>query len=467
MNVVQSAVSIQQLVVSRREQIKIIIICVKSVRISVVLWLRDLPQRFIKNISRNLYDQSSKLELESSNLESGIYLFFLVYSLKLAKFGELIIEIMIKRELYTLVNEKLYEGKAIIILGARQTGKTTLVRKILKGQPASNALLNCDEPGVRSLLEDISTARWKQIIGDNKIIVIDEAQQIKDIGIKLKLVTDEIPDVQLIVTGSSALELANEINEPLTGRKWEYFLYPVSWHELGTVYNFVERVPQVEQRMIFGMYPEVIMNPGKELEILNNLAGSYLYKDLLSFKGIRKPGLLEQLLRALALQVGSEVSYNELGNMLQVDKNTVMTYIDLLEKAFIVFRLNPLSRNLRKEISTSRKIYFYDNGIRNALIANFNPLNIRSDTGQLWENFIISERKKHNHYKRRFLNMYFWRTHDQQEIDLIEESGGVFEAFEFKWNKKKHSRSFDLFGKYYPLKTGKEISREDIEEFLG
>lgn len=374
---------------------------------------------------------------------------------------------MIKRELYDLAKSKLFSGKAVIILGPRQSGKTTLVKELLEKETIPGNFLNCDEPAVKSIFEDISTAKWKQVIGNNKIIVIDEAQHIRDIGIKLKLVTDQIPEVQLIVTGSSALELANDINEPLTGRKWEYYLYPVSWHELGSIYNYAERLQQIEQRMIFGMYPEVIMNTGKEKEILNNLAGSYLYKDLLSYKGIRKPELLERLLRALALQIGSEVSYNELANLLQVDKNTIMNYLDLLEKAFIVFRINPLSRNLRKEISTSRKVYFWDNGIRNALIANFNPLNLRNDTGALWENFMFSERKKFNHYNLRYVNSYFWRTHDQKEIDLIEESDGKFDAYEFKWNTIKPVRSFDFFSSNYPMRSAKLISKAEIEEFVG
>jgi predicted AAA+ superfamily ATPase len=374
---------------------------------------------------------------------------------------------MIKRALFDLAKAKLFDGKAIIILGPRQSGKTTLVKDILEKESLPGNFLNCDEPAVKAIFEDISTAKWRQLIGDNRIIVIDEAQHIKDIGIKLKLVTDQIPGVQIIVTGSSALELANEINEPLTGRKWEYNLYPVSWHELGSLYNYVERLQQIEQRMIFGMYPEVIMNQGKEKEILNNLASSYLYKDLLSYKGIRKPDLLDRLLRALALQIGSEVSYNELGNLLGVDKNTIVTYLDLLEKAYIIFRMNPLSRNLRKEISTSRKIYFCDNGIRNALIANFNPLNMRNDTGPLWENFMVSERKKFNHYNHRYVNMYFWRTHDQKEIDLIEEYDGKFDVYEFKWNVKKPVRSFDIFSSHYPMRTAKLISKTEIEEFVG
>jgi len=374
---------------------------------------------------------------------------------------------MIERSLLKIAESKLFKGKAIIILGARQTGKTTLVKKILTMQGSPGTFLNCDEPAVKSFLEEVSTAKWKQLIGDHKMLVVDEAQNIKNIGIKLKLVTDEMAGIQLIVTGSSSLELANEINEPLTGRKWEYNLFPVAWQELSSLFSPIERIQQLEQRMIYGMYPEVIMNTGKEIDILKSLASSYLYKDLLSYKGIRKPDLLDSLLRALALQTGSEVSYNELGNLLQVDKNTVMSYIDLLEKAFIIFKINPLSRNLRKEISTSRKIFFWDNGIRNALISNFNPLNLRNDTGQLWENFLMSERQKFNHYKGRWVNSYFWRTHEKQEIDLIEESGGEFEAFEFKWNKKKSTKSFDLFKDNYPMRSASVISREDVEEFVG
>ena len=373
---------------------------------------------------------------------------------------------MINRELSSIIRGQMFEGKSIIILGTRQTGKTTLVKALLNELKLASLFLNCDEPAVKSLLDDVSTMRWRQIIGENKILVLDEAQRIKNIGIKVKLVTDQIPDVQVIITGSSSLELANEISEPLTGRKWEYFLYPVSWKELSVKYNLAERMQQVEQRMIFGMYPELIMKPGREMDLLNNLAGSYLYKDLLAYKGIRRPDLLEQLLRALALQVGNEVSYNELANLLQVDKNTIITYIGLLEKAFIIFRLSPFSRNLRNEISSSRKIYFFDNGIRNALISNFNLLNSRTDAGALWENFMISERIKCNHYHRRFVNMYFWRTHDQKEIDLVEESGGQFDLFEFKWSKPKKQKSFAFFQANYPVNRAEIITRNEMETFI-
>ena len=360
----------------------------------------------------------------------------------------------------------MFSDKAILILGARQTGKTTLIREFQRLYKEPSIYLNCDEPIIQARLEDVNTSLWTQIIGDNRIVFIDEAQRIKNIGIKLKLVIDNIKNVQLVVTGSSSFDLANEIKEPLTGRKWEYNLFPISWGELRYHQDFLERAGQLEQRLIYGMYPEVITSPGKEIEILNTLSGSMLYRDLLSFRGIRKPDLLENLLRALALQIGQEVSFNELASLLQVDKNTVMTYVNLLEQSYIIFRLSPLSRNLRNEISTSRKIYFYDNGIRNSLIANFNPLNLRNDAGALWENFLVSERMKYNHYNNHYLNTYFWRTHNKQEIDYIEEYGGQMYAFEFKWRSLKKVRFPDTFLKSYRVgKTG-IINPENFEEFI-
>ncbi len=371
---------------------------------------------------------------------------------------------MIKRQLEAVIRKRFGNKKAIIILGPRQSGKTTLIERILS-QKGKYLLLDCDDPLVREQLQDSTTEKLKQIVGSNKIVFIDEAQRVKNIGLTLKIITDRIKTVQLFVSGSSSFDLANEINEPLTGRKWEYTLFPVSWNELQNHFGYLQSQQQLEQRLIFGMYPEVIMNPGDEEEILKQVASSYLYKDLLAYKGLRRPELLEKLLQALALQIGSQVSYNELSNLLQADKATISKYIQLLEKAFIVFRLQPFSRNLRNEIKSSRKIYFYDNGIRNAIISNFNPLSLRQDTGALWENFLVSERIKYLHYKMISANIYFWRTKLKQEIDFVEERGGKIYAYEFKWKPSKKVKIPPAFNQeYHP--DFQLIDKENFNDFL-
>ncbi len=370
---------------------------------------------------------------------------------------------MIKRELFDIIFAK--KNKAIIVLGPRQSGKTTLLNEVTGGME-NKLFLDCDDPLVRELLENANTEKLRQIIGNFTVVFIDEAQRVKNIGLTLKIITDQFKQVQLFVSGSSSLELANEINEPLTGRKWEYILYPVSWEELQNHFGYLKSLQQLEQRLIFGMYPEVITGFGSEQGILKQITDSYLYKDILSFKGIRKPEVLIKLLKALAFQVGNEVSYNELGNMLQIDKNTVNSYIDLLEKVYIVFRLQPLSRNLRNEISTNRKIYFYDNGVRNALIANYNPLSMRQDSGALWENFLISERIKYINYNQIFVNQYFWRTTQQQEIDYIEEREGKIFAYEFKWNPNTKVRFSETFLKNYTSVETKVINNRNFHDFL-
>jgi predicted AAA+ superfamily ATPase len=372
---------------------------------------------------------------------------------------------MISRHLEQTILSKIETGKAIILLGPRQTGKTTLLQKIAL-QLGDYLLLDCDDPVVREQLENINTAELKQLIGNYKIVFIDEAQRVKNIGITLKIITDRLKNVQLLVSGSSSLDLVSEISEPLTGRKWEYMLYPISWSEFHEHAGHLTALQQLELRMIYGMYPEVINNPGSEKEILKQLTGSYLYKDLLSYKGIHIPELPEKLLRAVALQLGNEVSYNELSGLLKVDKNTVNTYLNLLEKAFIIFRLHPFSRNLRNEISTSRKIYFFDTGIRNALIANFNPLTLRQDTGALWENFLIAERMKLFHYEGIWANSFFWRTKQQQEIDYLEEYGGKLYAFEFKWSTHKKVKISKTFSSAYPGSEIQIITRENYNDFL-
>lgn len=372
---------------------------------------------------------------------------------------------MLKRELEQLIRSKIGKGKAIILLGPRQTGKTTLMMKIISDS-GEYLLLNCDDPIVREQLDKANTETIRHLIGKYKLVFIDEAQRISNTGLTLKLITDTFKDIQLLVSGSSSFELADKINEPLTGRKWEYFLYPVSWNEFSDHAGYLATTQQLETRLIYGMYPDVINNPGGEKEILKQLSDSFLYKDLLAFQGVRRPDLVVNLLKALALQLGNEVSYNELSRLLQVDKKTVSTYIDLLEKAFIVFRLMPYRRNLRTEIGRSRKIYFYDTGIRNALAANFNPLSIRQDTGALWENFLVAEKMKSNHYSRKWVNSYFWRTTTQQEVDYLEESDGRLCAWEFKWSPAGNTRIPKSFLASYPETKIMIVNRENFNDFL-
>ncbi len=372
---------------------------------------------------------------------------------------------LIKRELESIIKKRIGSGKAIIVLGPRQTGKTTLIEQVV-ASGEDYLMLSGDDSVEREKLESQNVEELRQIAGKNKIIFIDEAQRIKNIGLTLKIIIDQLKPKQVFVTGSSSLEIANEINEPLTGRKWEFMLYPISWRELQGHVGYISAIKQVEQRIIYGSYPEVIRNIGDEKEILKEITGSYLYKDLLTYRGIKKPEIIEKILKAVALQVGNEVSYNELANLVQVDKNTIQTYLELLEKAFVIFRLQPLSRNVRNEISSSRKIYFYDTGVRNALIANFNSLDIRNDTGSLWENFLVCERKRFLEYNRIFTNTYFWRTTYQQEIDYIEEREGKFYAFEFKWNPKRKAKIPKKFLEVYPGTKTKVVNKDNFQEFL-
>lgn len=373
---------------------------------------------------------------------------------------------LIKRLLFEVISGKLTQKKAIVVLGPRQTGKTTLLRQISSTFQQPILWLNCDDPSVRDQLENATLATLKRIIGTNQILIIDEAQRVKNIGLTLKLIIDELSHVKLLVSGSSAFEIANEINEPLTGRKWEYYLFPISWEEYVNHAGYMSAHQQLETRLLYGMYPDVITSPGEEKEVLAQLTTSYLYKDLLSYRGIRKPELLDKLLKALALQIGQEVSYNELAGLLQVDKSTVSDYIRLLEQAFIITRLQPLSRNLRNEISTMRKIYFWDTGVRNMLIGNFNSLQSRTDAGALWENFLVVERMKYFQYHGLVGNRYFWRTKTQQEIDYVEERDGKLYAFEFKLNPAKKFKFPKSFTEAYPNASTKVISPEQLEAFI-
>ncbi len=358
-------------------------------------------------------------------------------------------------------------GKVMLVTGPRQVGKTTLVKTICK-KMGDYLFINGDDPEDRILLEDFGEKKLRTVIGNHKILFIDEAQNIKDIGFILKIIHDRIPEVKVIASGSSVLGLYDEVQEPLTGRKWEFQLYPFSYQELNNHFGYAENRKNLKDYLIYGMYPEVINQPKDKESVLKELVSSYLYRDLLQHKGIRRPELLDKILLALALQVGSEVNFNEVSNLVRADRQTVEDYISLLEKTFVIFKLMPLSRNVRNEISTSRKIYFYDNGVRNAIIGNFHPPEFRQDVGALWENFMVSERMKKLEYQKWAGRYYFWRTYQKQEIDWIEESEATkFSAYEFKWNPKKSSVKFSkTFLDNYQPEITKVITAENIDEFL-
>ncbi len=370
---------------------------------------------------------------------------------------------MISRLLQSSLEKRLFKGKAILLFGARQTGKSTLAEVLLSGLNEEWLTLNGDDADVREILSDTTATKLKVIIGNKKIALIDEAQRIKNIGLTLKLITDQIKNVQVIATGSSSFELSSQVNEPLTGRKYEFMLFPLSFEEMVMHHGLLEEKRLIEHRMIYGYYPEIVTNPGEEKERLKLLASSYLYKDLLMLEQIKKPALLEKLLNALALQVGNEVNYTEIGQLIGSDRKTVEKYIDLLEKAFVIFQLPAFSGNVRNEIKKGKKVYFYDCGIRNAVINNFAPLSTRTDVGALWENFIIVERMKHLKYAENEARHYFWRTTQQQEIDLIEEADGKLTAFEFKWNKNTKAKIPQTFTGNYPKSETLIVSPDNIE----
>lgn len=373
---------------------------------------------------------------------------------------------MILRQIAASIQKKLTDNKAIILLGPRQTGKSTLLKQLEPQFKTPVLWMNGDDSDVRNLLASPTSTAIKNSIGNAATWVIDEAQRIENIGLCIKIVVDNIKNVKIIATGSSAFELANNINEPLTGRKWEYHLYPFSYSEMIAEHGLLNEKRLLNHRLVFGYYPEVVVNPGQAEERLKELVNSYLYKDILTWERIQKPDKMEKLLQAIAFQVGNEVSYHELGQITGLDNQTTEKYIDLLEKAFIIFRLGSLSRNLRNELKKSRKIYFYDNGLRNAVINQFNSVALRQDTGALWENFMISERVKLLAYQRLNTNQYFWRTHAGQEIDYIEERNGEMKAYEFKWNSKAKAKIPVTFLKAYHTASAKIISPDNMDEFL-
>ncbi len=373
---------------------------------------------------------------------------------------------MVIRTIHQRIDKWLFRQKVIILYGARQVGKTTLAKQILRQYDSESAYYNCEIQSIKEALNVKEPKLLRQYIGEYKVIVFDEAQHVPDIGLVLKLLIDTYPEVQIIATGSSSFELANATSEALTGRAIQFTMYPLSWSELLSIYNPFERSAQLERILRYGLYPDIIQRSEEEAQLLlTELSNRYLYKDIFEFENIKRSDVLHKLLQLLAYQIGSEISLNELANALQINRRTVERYIDLLVKSFVIFRLTSFSRNLRKEINKGVKIYFYDLGIRNSIIQQFHPVDIRNDKGALWESFLICERMKYLQVKGISPIQYFWRTHDQQELDYIEEKDGQLNAYEFKWKNKK-SKPPKAFVVAYPDAQVHFINRDNFEAFV-
>lgn len=372
---------------------------------------------------------------------------------------------MIQRILSQEIVKDFGKGKVLVILGPRQVGKTTLLT-LINAQNEKTLILDCDNYDDCLVLENKNKVELHNLVSGYKNVFIDEAQRVKNIGLTLKMLADLHLDCNIIATGSSSLDLADGIFETATGRIYEYTMLPFSLVELANHTNERDEKRLLEQRMIFGLYPEVVNNPSDVQRMLSTLVNSYLFKDIFAYKGLKKPDMLRKLVIALALQIGNEVSYNELSNLIGIDKETVEYYINLLEKCFIVFRLDSYNRNLRTELKKGKKIYFYDNGIRNAIISNFTSLDLRSDSGALWENLMVSERHKRNLYSASYAQSYFWRTVTQKEIDLVEWQDGLLHAYEFKWKENKKISVPKDFIAAYPDSTFETITPSNFWSFL-
>ena len=360
----------------------------------------------------------------------------------------------------------LFQEKVLIVYGSRQVGKTTLVKEIIEEIPGS-VYFNCERQNIKSILESENLELIRNHFGENKLVVFDEAQKIKGIGTLLKLLTDTWPEIQLIATGSSSFNLISELSEPLTGRNVKFLLFPLALSELKQKDTSADLDEKLESLLRFGMYPGIVgRDDEKKMALLDELTSDYLYRDVLMFENLKSPELLSQILKALALQLGNEVSYRELSNLLKVSVAMIQKYIQILERSFIIYRLTSFSRNLRNELTRSHKYYFYDLGIRNSLLQNFNLLQNRNDTGFLWENFCVIERLKNNQRRDLRKNSYFWRTYQQQEIDLIEESGGILATFEFKWNPGTKVKFPESFKKSYPESSFNIINSRNYQSFL-
>jgi len=374
----------------------------------------------------------------------------------------------LKREIFEKFMQKLLANKVLVLLGARRIGKTVFIGQVIEKLDEPYLLLNGEDVTTADVLKKRSIENYKRLLGNKKVLVIDEAQKIPEIGKILKLMVDGIKGIKIIVTGSSTFDLNNKLGEPLTGRKITFNMYPLAQMEFSRTENLIQTKDRLEDRLVFGSYPELLHHQTKEAktEYLKEIVNSYLLKDILVFESIRNSSKLLDLLRLLSFQVGKEVSYHELGTQLSMSKNTVERYMDLLSKVFIIYKLQGFSRNLRKEITKSSKWYFYDNGIRNTLIANHNPLSLRSDIGELWENYLLSERIKYQSYTGMLVNNYFWRTYEQQEIDWIEDRGGKLHAYEVKWNSGKKIKSPSAWHEAYPKASFEGITQDNYLDWI-
>ena len=376
---------------------------------------------------------------------------------------------LIPRHIISEMIKKLEPGKVAVLYGPRRVGKTTLVKEILKELNEPNMFISGEDRDVRTWLSSESISTLKQHLGDVKLLVIDEAQKIEHIGLNLKIIVDSIPDIRIIATGSSSFELAHQVGEPLVGRKWQYTLYPIAQIELQKIEALHETKARLSERLIFGSYPEIITATNKETkrEILDGIVDNYLYRDLMTFDEIRKSQKIINILKHIAFQIGQEVSLQEVANSVDLSMRTVEKYLDLLEKVFVIKRVYGFSRNLRKEITKTSRFYFYDNGVRNAIIHNFNDLETRNDIGQLWENFIFMERMKKREYEKISANVYFWRTWEQQEIDIVEERDGKLFGYKVKWNHLEKVKPQKLWAETYKESSFEVINRENFLSFVG
>ncbi len=375
---------------------------------------------------------------------------------------------LIVRQIEDQVINHLRPNKVVVLLGPRRVGKTVLIRQVLDRLSEPFLLLHGEDMDIRRQLERRSTQHYKNLLGDKSLLVIDEAQKIPDIGNILKLMVDTISGIKIIATGSSAFDLEKFTGEPLTGRKTTFNLLALSEKELDQTEGVFQKQTNMRHRLVYGNYPELIHIPNlnEQKVYLDELIQSYLLKDILEFDLVRNSDKILQLLRLLAFQVGGEVSHTELGTQLGMSKNTVDRYLDLLSKVYIIHSVGAWSRNLRKEIVKSKRWYFYDNGIRNALIGNMNPIENRDDIGKLWENYIISERVKFQKYSKMLVYNYFWRTYDQQEIDWVEDREGKLHAYEFKWNPKRKAKFPKAFARAYPDSVFEVINSDNYYDWL-